>query len=127
MLIVTDGQARYSWSFQIMQDGSLNNGEPFYRLEMPETGWMSGVARVAEDSHGQVYFATPLGIQICEANGRVSQILNPPQPGAISSLTFAGRDPDWLYIAEDGKLFRRPVKVTGAKNWEPLKPPTPPL
>jgi sugar lactone lactonase YvrE len=88
---------------------------------------MSGVAGAMEDSNGQVYFATPLGIQVCEANGRVSQILNPPEPGGITNLTFAGSDMNWLYITEDGKLFRRPVKVTGAKTWEPSKPPTPPL
>jgi sugar lactone lactonase YvrE/predicted esterase len=127
MLIVTDLQGRFSWSFQIMADGSLQNGEPFYRLEIPESGWMSGVAGAMEDSNGQVYFATPLGIQVCEANGRVSQILNPPEPGSISSLTFAGTGMNWLYITEGGKLFRRPVKVTGAKPWEPSKPPAPPL
>jgi gluconolactonase len=127
MLIVTDAQARYSWSFQIMADGSLANGEPFYRLELPETGWMSGVEGVTEDSIGQVYFATPLGIQICEANGRVSQILNPPAPGAVTGITFAGQEANWLYITNNGKLFRRPVKVTGARTWEPVKPPKPPL
>jgi hypothetical protein len=41
-----------------------------------------------EDSNGQIYFATPLGVQVCEANGRVSQILNPPEPGGVSSLTL---------------------------------------
>jgi gluconolactonase len=127
MLIVTDAQGRYSWSFQLGADGSLTNGEPFYRLEMPETGWMSGVRSVAEDSIGQVYFATPLGIQVCEANGRVAQILNPPEHGSVSSLTFAGKDLNWLYVTEGGKLFRRPVKVTGTAAWSPVKPPKPPL
>jgi sugar lactone lactonase YvrE len=127
MLIVSDEQSRYSWSFQIAPDGALINGEPFYRLEMPETGWMSGVDGVTEDARGQVYFATSVGIQVCEANGRLSAILNPPEPGDVSSVTFAGHDMDWLYITERGKLFRRQAKVAGAKIWEPSKPPTPPL
>jgi gluconolactonase len=127
MLVVTDEQGRYSWSFQIASDGSLLNGEPFYRLEMPETGWMSGVKGVVEDSIGQVYFATVLGVQICEANGRVAQILNAPEHGGISSLAFAGRDLNWLYVAEGGKLFRRPVKVKGVLVSAPVKPPKPPL
>jgi gluconolactonase len=127
MLIVTHAQSRYSWTFQIESDGSLINGEPFYRLEMPETGRMSGAMGVTEDAKGQVYFATSLGIQVCEANGRVAAILNPPEPGAISSVAFAGHDLNWLYITEGGKLFRRPVKVVGANPWEPSKPPTPPL
>jgi gluconolactonase len=127
MLIVTDAQARYSSSFQILADGSLANGEPFYRLEMPETSWMSGVSGVAEDSQGQVYFATPLGIQICEANGRVSQILNPPTPGAVTNIIFGGQNADWLYVTTSGGVYRRQLKVTGAKIWEAAKPPKPPL
>ncbi|MGA9800070.1 MAG: alpha/beta hydrolase-fold protein [Terriglobales bacterium] len=127
MLIVSDGQARFSWSFQIAPDGSLMNGEPYYRLEMPEAGWMSGVQGVVEDSAGQVYFATPIGVQYCEANGRVAGILNPPEHGAITDLVFAGRNSDWLYVAENGKLFRRPVKVTGTWVDAPVKPPPAPL
>jgi gluconolactonase len=94
---------------------------------MPEEGWLSGVQAVTEDSIGQVYFATAIGIQICEANGRVAQILNPPEHGKISSLTFAGKDLNWLYVSEAGKLFRRPVKVKGAAAGTPVKLPKPPL
>jgi sugar lactone lactonase YvrE len=127
MLVVTDAQSRYSWSFQIAADGSLVNGEPFYRLEMPESGWMSGVKGVTEDSIGQVYFATPLGIQVSEANVRVAQILNPPEHGSITSLAFAGKDLNWLYVAEGGRLFRRPVKVKGVAAGTRIKLPNPPL
>jgi gluconolactonase len=127
MLVVTDAQSRFSWSFQIESDGSLVNGEPFYRLEMPEAGWLSNVKAVAEDSIGQVYFATPLGIQGAEANGRIGMILNPPEQGAVTSLAFAGKDLNWLYVTENNKLFRRPVKVTGAAAWAPIKLPKPPL
>jgi sugar lactone lactonase YvrE len=127
MLIVTDAQARFSWSFQIAPDGSLVNGEPFYRLELPESGWMSGVRGATEDSIGQVYFASALGVQVCEANGRVAAILNAPEPGVVTGLAFAGKDMNWLYLAEGGKLFRRTVKVTGIPAWTPAKLPRPPL
>ena len=127
MLVVTDAQSRYSWSFQIAADGSLVNSEPFYRLEMPEEGWMSGVQAVTEDSIGQVYFTTAIGVQVCEANGRVAQILNPPEHGMISSLVFAGKDLDWLYVAEGSKLFRRQVKVKGVAAGSRVKLPKPPL
>ena len=103
------------------------SGEPFYRLEMPEAGWSSRVQGAMEDTIGQVYFATPLGIQVCEANGRVAAILNAPEPGSISGMTFAGKDLNWLYVAEGGRLFRRPVKVKGAAAWILVKPPRPPL
>jgi gluconolactonase len=127
MLIVTDAQSRFSWSFQLAADGGLVNGEPFYRLEMPEEGWMSGVTGAVEDAIGQVYFATAAGIQVCEANGRVAAILNAPEPGSVTSIAFGGKDLNWLYVTQGGKLFRRPIKVKGVGAWAPAKLPKPPL
>jgi sugar lactone lactonase YvrE len=127
MLIVSDAQSRFSWSFQIAADGALVNGEPFYRLEMPESGWKSGATGVVEDASGQVYFATPLGIQMCEANGRTAAIFNAPEIGPVTALALGTQDPNYLYVAQGGKLFRRPVKVQGTAAWSPAKPPRPPL
>jgi sugar lactone lactonase YvrE len=127
MLVVSDAQGRFSWSFQIAKDGSLVNGEPFYRLEPPESGWNSGVQSAAEDSIGQVYFATPRGVQLCEANGRMAAVFNPPEHGGVSSVVFAGKKMDWMYVAEGGKLFRRPVKVAGVAAGRLVKLPKPPL
>jgi hypothetical protein len=92
---------------------------------MPETGWMSQVTGVATDAGAAAYFATPLGIQVCEPSGRVIEILNSPEPGAVSRITFAGANPAWLYAVEAGKLYRRPVKITPAYVWAPAKPPKP--
>jgi gluconolactonase len=127
MLVVSDAQSRFSWSFQIAVDGGLQNGEPFYRLEAPEAGWMSGVRGVAEDSTGLVYFATPVGIQVCEANGRMAEVLNPPEIGAVSSFAFAGKRLEWMVATQGGKVFRRPVKVTGVTAGTLVKLPKPPL
>jgi sugar lactone lactonase YvrE len=127
MLVATDAQSRFSWSFQIAADGSVANGEPFYRLEMPESGWSSGVTGVVQDSIGQVYFATAIGIQVCEANGRVAMVLNAPAPGAVQTIAFGGPELSWLYATQGGKVFRRPVKVKGTAGWETVKLPKPPL
>jgi gluconolactonase len=127
MLIVSDSQTRYSWSFQIGKDGSLINGEPFYRLYIQELSPRSGVEGVTVDATGQVYFATPIGIQFTEQNGRVAGVLNPPEYGSVTSIAFGGKKLDWIYAAEGTKLFRRPVKIKGVSAWSPVKPPRPPL
>ena len=66
-------------------------------------------------------------VQFCEANGRVAGILNPPEHGVVTGLAFAGKNLDWLYVAEGGKLFRRPVKVRGVAAGRPTKAPAAPL
>jgi sugar lactone lactonase YvrE len=88
---------------------------------------MSGTNAAGEDTNGQVYFSTAIGIQFCEANGRHAGILNPPEHGTVTSFAFAGKDFNWLYATENGKLFRRPVKVQGAPSWTIAKLPKPPL
>ncbi|MBM3752558.1 MAG: hypothetical protein FJW38_01085 [Acidobacteria bacterium] len=128
MLVVTDAQSRFSWSFQIGENGALINGEPFYRLEMPESGWRSEAVATTIDSIGQVYFATAQGIQMCEANGRVAAILNSPTRDRVTDIAFATQgNQDWLYAVAGGKLYRRAVKVKGVPAWAPAKLPRPPL
>jgi gluconolactonase len=128
-LWVADGMNRYTWSFQIAPDGSLINGEPFQRLELPEETLYSGVEGLAVDSIGYVWATSAMGIQVCEQPGRCAQILNKPEDGVtpISNIAFGGPERNWLYVTQGSKLFRRAVKRTGVVAWEPIKPPQPGL
>ena len=119
LLIVGDGQTRYSWSFQVAADGSLINGEPYFRLDMPELTPYSEVAGITVDSTGQVYFANAVGIQVCEPIGRCAQILAKPEVGTLTSIAFGGKDGSWLYVTEGGKVFRRPVKTRASPRGPP--------
>ena len=129
MLLVADGMDRYQWSFQIAADGSLVNGEPFQRLEMPEEGLFSGVAGLTVDSLGYMWATSTMGIQVCEQPGRCTNILNKPEFNAtpITDLAFGGPGRAWLYVTQGGKIFRRETRRTGVVAWEPVKPPQPGL
>ena len=129
MLLVGDGMDRYQWSFQIAADGSLVNGEPFQRLEMPEEGLFSGVGGLAVDSIGYMWATSAMGIQVCEQPGRCTNILNKPEFNAtpITSIAFGGPGRAWLYVTQGGKVFRRETRRAGAVAWEPVKPPQPGL
>jgi sugar lactone lactonase YvrE len=129
MLLVADGMDRYQWSFQIAADGSLVNGEPFQRLEMPEEGLFSGVAGLAMDSLGYLWATSAMGIQVCEQPGRCTNILNKPEfnDNPVNDIAFGGPGRAWLYVTQGGKLFRRETKRTGVVAWEPAKPPQPGL
>ena len=129
MLLVGDGMDRYQWSFQIAADGSLVNGEPFQRLEMPEEGLFSGVSGLTVDAIGYLWAATAMGIQICEQPGRCTNILNKPEFTAapVTSIAFGGPGRAWLYVTQGGRLFRRETKRIGVVAWEPVKPPQPGL
>ena len=86
-----------------------------------------GSAGATVDSIGQAYFATALGIQLCEQNGRCAAILSKPEPGALSAIAFGGPDLGLLYAAQGKKLFRRPVQSRGVDVSTRVKPPRPPL
>ena len=128
-MLIGDGMDRFQWSFQIAADGSLVNGEPFQRLEMPEEGLFSGVGGLTVDSLGYMWAASAMGIQVCEQPGRCSNILNTPEftTSPVTSLAFGGPGRAWLYVTQGGKLFRRETRRTGVVAWEPVKPPQPGL
>jgi sugar lactone lactonase YvrE len=119
MVVITDAGGRFAWSYQIGANGALQNGEPFFRLEMPETGWQSGAREAAMDSIGQVYFATSAGIQVCEANGRVAALVHSPE-GTMRGIAFGD---GYMYAATNTGLFRRPVKVRGGVKGALPRPP----
>lgn len=125
LLVVNDPNTKWVWSFERLPDGSVTNGQPFYRLESDDESSASDAAGMAFDTEGFLYVATRAGIQICDQPGRVNTIINPPVVGrALNEVLLAG---NWLYAADGERLYRRQVKRKGAESWNPVKPPQPRL
>jgi len=127
LLFVADTNGKWVWSFQIQADGSLVNGQPFYRLETPDESSVSGADGMTVDGEGYLYVATQLGVQICDQPGRVVAIINKPSSGWLSNVVFAGPDLQTLYVTNGDKVFRRRVRRKGVLPWVPMKPPAPQL
>lgn len=72
-------------------DGSVTYKQPFDWLNIEDITDDSGAENLAVDTHGNLYVATPAGIQICDQNGRVRAILPLPiRSGSVRGLCFAG-------------------------------------
>jgi gluconolactonase len=127
LLAVADSRGRWVWSFQVGPDGSLLQGQPFYRLETPDESSVSGADGMTVDREGFLYVATRLGLQVFDQPGRVVAILDRPQPSALSNVVFGGPELDTLYVTAGDKVFRRRVRRKGVFPWQPAKPPVPRL
>jgi enterochelin esterase-like enzyme/sugar lactone lactonase YvrE len=128
LLVVNDPHTRWVWSFEILGDGSLANGEKFFHLETPDDSSESDAGGMAFDTEGFLYVATNLGVQVCDAAGRVNTIIGLPSgTGGASGVFFGGPERRWLYVTDGEKLFRRQVKRRGAESWNATKPPAPRL
>jgi sugar lactone lactonase YvrE/enterochelin esterase-like enzyme len=130
-LSVADTLSRWIWSFTVQPDGSLTNGVPFYRLEIPdevESGPLrSGADGMTVDADGFLYVATKLGIQIVDPIGRTDGILRKPGDGDPSNVVFGGPGLSTLYVTSGNKVFRRPIKKKGTLPWVAVMPPKPRL
>jgi gluconolactonase len=130
-LAVTDTAGRWIWSFLVEPGGSLANGVPFHRLEIPdevESGLLrSGADGMTVDTEGFLYVATKLGIQICDPAGRTVGILRKPQTADPSNVVFGGADLQTLYVTSGDKVFRRSIRRKGVLPWVAVKPPKPRL
>jgi gluconolactonase len=127
LLLVDDATEKWVWSFQIQANGSLANGEPFYRLETRDESSRTAAAGMAVDTLGYLYVATNLGIQVCDQPGRVVAIINSPAPGPLLGVTFGGADFQYLYVDVRDKIYRRHLLRKGVPPGTIVEPPVPHL
>jgi sugar lactone lactonase YvrE len=127
LLYVTDYRGKWVWSFQVQPDGSLANGQPFYRMETPDDSSISNADGMTVDADGYLYVATRAGLQVCDQAGRVVAILDKPQDAPLTNVVFAGPDLQTLYVTAGDKVYKRHVRRRGVLPWKPVMPPKPRL
>ena len=127
LLIVADSKTKFVWSFQVQPDGSLANGQPFYRMETYDDTDAILSDGMTLDTEGFLYVATKMGIQVCDQPGRVNAIISNPAPGRASNIVFGGPNLDWLYATQGDKVYRRHTRRKGVNAWTVVKPPKPGL
>ena len=93
----------------ISQQGEMKYSEPFYYLHDLSNGVSQPRGNMAFDTNGNLYVATPMGVQVADHNGRVRAILSLPA-GSVHSLAFSGR---YLYVQCGDRLFVRKMKAEG--------------
>ncbi len=127
LLLVADMRNKWIWSYQIQADGSVANGEPFYRMEVWDENSQSGADGMTTDSEGYLYVASRLGLQVCDQPGRVVAVISKPHSGSLSNVVFGGPDLNTLYVTAGDRVFRRPAIRRGVWPWKPVMPPKPGL
>jgi sugar lactone lactonase YvrE/enterochelin esterase-like enzyme len=127
LLLVADSRGGIVWSFHVAPDGSLANGQPFYRLEPAEDGSNPFPDGLTVDAEGYLYVATKLGLQVLDQPGRVTAIIDKPHAGTLANAVFGGPNLDTLYVAAGDRVYRRQVRRKGVWPWQPVKPPQPRL
>lgn len=126
LLYVADASSQWVWSYTIQSDGSLNHGQPFFRLHVPDPASDSGAESMTVDTDGRLYVATRLGLQVCDQAGRVNAIIPTPNPEWLSGVCFGGPNHDTLFITCGNRVFKRPTRVRGALSWLAPTRPAPP-
>jgi len=126
LLFAAEGHTHWVYSYALPPaGGALQDKQRFYWLHTAESADDeaddSGATDMADDSQGNLYVATRMGVQVCDRNGRVEGILTLPD-GAVSSLSFGGAKFDHLYIVCGGRLYERPLQVPGVPGFAPPMP-----
>ncbi len=114
MLITTEKNSNWLISYIINPNGTLEAGERFYWLHNTENHTHVPYGNMLFDTLGNLYIATPQGIQICDQNGRVRAILPVPSRKA-DAIAFSG---NYLYVFSGGKYYVRKVQHTGYNHCE---------
>ena len=89
--------------------GHMLYSEPFYFLHDLSNGTLASAGNMAFDTQGNLYVATPMGVQVADHNGRVRAILSLPA-GQVHALAFSG---NYLYVRCGEQIYVRKMKAIG--------------
>lgn len=118
LFFAAEKSTKWIYSFVVQPDGSFVDKQAFFWLHTTDIPNDSGAGDLALDTHGNLYVATRMGIQVCDQNGRVRAILPLPRPsGPMRSLCFGGEHFDVLYVSDGTQIFMRRLKVRGFAPW----------
>jgi enterochelin esterase-like enzyme len=118
LFYVAEKATKWIYTYAVQADGTFADKQPYFWLHMTDTPNDSGAEDIALDTHGNLYAATRMGIQVCDQNGRVRAILPLPTPsGPVRSLAFGGEHMDILYVTDGTQIFYRRLKVPGFAQW----------
>ena len=112
-LHIADFAGRFYAACQRAEDGSPFAEQPYGWFHQSDAQTGSGCTAMVSDEQGHTYAATPLGVQIFDALGRVNLILSPPAPGPILGMTWTGSNRDQLTISVGNIVYRRKLNTRG--------------
>ena len=106
----------YVWAFDVNPDGTLSNKRPFAKLLAPDDQLGKENPRsVADgmtiDREGNIYVATPLGIQVFDRTGSFAGIIHFGK--GPSHCTFGGSDLKTLYVTARTHVYSIRTLKTG--------------
>ena len=125
LLYVAESRSHWVYSYQIGNDGSLAFKQRYYHLHTPDTADDAGADGLRVDRDGRLYVATRMGVQVCDQAGRVNCIIPTPN-GKVSNLAFGGEAFDTLFATCGDRVYKRKLKVRGARAFQPPIKPAPP-
>ena len=114
MLVTTEQNSNWLISYIISEDGTLMAGQRFYWLHNTENHTQNPYGNMVFDTDGNLFIATPQGIQVCDQNGRVRAILPLPSKG-VDAIALLGNT---LYALSGGKIYMRKINHIGHNSWE---------
>jgi hypothetical protein len=97
--------------FAVRPDGTLANGAPFFRLNLPGESGDSGAEQIAPHPKGWTCFATAMGLQVADSGGSVCALIPAPGQGRAMGVAFCGPELNELCVTSGSRLYRRKIRT----------------
>lgn len=126
LLYVAHFPDRFIYSYQIDVSGRLKYKQPYFQVHLPAFGTAAHADGMCTTAEGWLLSATESGVQICDQPGRVNLIV--PKPGNGRRVCYLRMHANSLYAATADAVWKRTIKLTAAKPFQPpVTPPKPGL
>ena len=117
---VNSDKENFIWAYDVNEDGTISNGRKFAKLFMTgnvldRKGKSTSADGMAIDKMGNLYVGTYYGVQIFNAKGEYTGMIN--LPSFPVSLCFGDADMKTLYIVSYTRVYKIRTNMEGYVNY----------
>lgn len=117
---VDSDKDNYIWAYDVNEDGTISNGRKFAMLfltgnVLDREGRSTSADGMAIDQMGNLYVGTYYGVQIFNAKGEYTGMIN--LPSFPVSLCFGDADMKTLYIVSYSRVYKIRTNMEGYVNY----------
>ena len=110
-LYVIDSKSPDVMAYSVLAPGRIDRARPFCQLEQNPQANMPGGDGVTVDCKGNLYVASPLGVQVVNTAGKSLGIITVPEQAY--NVTFGGKEQSTLFIAAESSVYAVQMETKG--------------
>ena len=118
ILTVSEYTGEHVWAFATQSENGASHGDTYMTMRRPSDGSACKGDGMTVDTAGRFYVTSAIGLQMFDATGRISGVIDKPSAAGMSNVAFSGPERKHLYVTCRNAIYKRRTKAQGVWHFQ---------